>query len=98
MLHATDKHTFNSEKKHIFDGDPIHTKHQTEAGDVESTNYFWTADTYEDAFARAGFLDFQWRRIVVNHAQTKEAAKTWEDWVSYCPIICFSADKILLTD
>ena len=64
-------------------------------GDARSTDYFWLAETYEDVFWRAGFWNFQWRRMVVDHAPTKKAAQVWSDWISYCPIICFSADKIL---
>ena len=86
-------YTLYSEKEYVQEGDPIHAKRRTEAGDVESTNYFWTAQTYENAFYKSGFLDFQWRRLVVNHAPTKEAKEAWQDWVEYCPIICFSAEK-----
>ena len=86
-------YTFYSEDEYVQEGDPIHAKRQTEAGLVESTNYYWNSNTYEDVFYEAGFMDFHWCRMVVNHAPTKEAASAWQDWINHCPVICFSAEK-----
>ena len=74
----------------IKEGDPLHIRIKMEDGDAKFDNYFWTKETYEAAFEKAGFGQLRWTDLTLAAGND---ADFWQDWLENCPIILFSAVK-----
>jgi SAM-dependent methyltransferase len=74
------------------EGDPIrYTFYNADDSQFQFNNYYLHPETYEAAFAEAGFIDFQWRHVSLDPAEQEK--DFWNHFLAYPPIIGFSARK-----
>ncbi|MGD1895095.1 MAG: class I SAM-dependent methyltransferase [Cyclobacteriaceae bacterium] len=68
-----------------------YTFYNSDGGQFQFNNYYFHPNTYEEAFAAAGFTNFQWRSVSLDPAQ--QGNRFWDHFLAHPPIIGFSAQK-----
>ena len=72
------------------EGDPIRYTFYNQNGTFFQFNsYYLHPDTYAEAFAAAGFVDFQWQQPVIHPNHKGDAF--WDRFLEHPPVIGFSA-------
>lgn len=75
------------------EGDPIrYTFFNPDGTKFQFNNYYLAPETYEEVFAEAGFIDFQWEGPYLAPAERVNIF-FWIDFLLFPPIIGFSAKK-----
>ena len=75
------------------EGDPIHYTFYNQDGAVfRFDNYYLHPETYAEAFAEAGFVDFRWTSIALHPSQKDNPF--WNHFMAEPPLMGFSARKI----
>lgn len=69
----------------------IYAIRQPDGGVFRITNYYLSPETYQWAFAEAGFANFTWAGPWLDPAQ--EGNSFWRDFMQYEPLIGFTADR-----
>jgi SAM-dependent methyltransferase len=69
----------------------IYAIRQPDGGVFRITNFYLSPESYERAFAEAGFRNFTWSGPWLEPGQT--ANPFWNDFMRHAPLIGFSADR-----
>ena len=73
-------------------GDPIRYRFTNEDGSVfEFNNDYLSPETYESAFAEAGFRDFRWLGVSLDPAEQNNPF--WDHFLQNPPVIAYSARR-----
>ncbi len=74
------------------EGDPIrYTFYNADGTEFQFNNYYLHPNNYAEAFAAAGFVDFEWKGAYLSPAE--RANPFWDDFMADPPIAGFSALK-----
>lgn len=75
----------------LREGDPIRYTLLCEGEQFGFDNYYLAPSTYENAFRKAGFVDFRWHGPFLDPAAAPQAF--WMTFMSFPPIVGFCARK-----
>ncbi len=67
--------------------------HKDDGDSFSVDNFHLAAQTYEEAFARAGFVDFAWHGPFLDPYTPAAETAHWDVFMTHPPVIAFSARK-----
>ncbi|HEV7776244.1 MAG TPA: class I SAM-dependent methyltransferase [Luteibacter sp.] len=67
--------------------------HKDDGGSFSVDNFHLDRQTYEEAFARAGFVDFTWHAPFLDPDTPAAETAHWDIFMTHPPVIAFSARK-----
>ena len=83
-------HTFFGEQK---DGVRVNLNIKFAHGEVTLEDFWYTRETHEEAFRKAGFKNLEWSQWKPNESLNAQEREHWHDFETISPTIFFKAVK-----